>query len=238
MEKKSVVGIRLYLSRYHLWSSWFLAQKAKTIEINFKQEELLEKYIEHRAYVLSSVINTVSFLETHINEFYSDISESLFINYKGIQKSKARLISNLWKRGIPRTAKYSILDKYEIALDLFGNENFNSSKYPYQDVKSLIKLRNTLVHQESEWIYTSGSKIKEKDLTHRIEKSLKGKFDLNPLAGKGNMFFPDKCLSNGCANWAIKCSIDFVIKFYQKCKIKVSEVDYINKIKQKINDSE
>lgn len=233
MEEELIIGTRLYLSTHHLQSSWYLSQKAKNIELNFKQEDLLSKYVEHRAYILSSVINIVSFLETYINEFYSDISENMLSAFEGIQKSKAKLISKLWKRNIPRTAKYSILDKYEIALDLLSKVNFDSSKYPYQDVNSLIKLRNTLVHQESEWLYPAGSKIKEKNLTHKIEKSLEGKFNLNSVTGEGNMFFPDKCLGYGCANWAIKCSIDFVLEFHNKCKIKPPNENFIINIRDK-----
>jgi hypothetical protein len=45
---------------------------------------------------------------------------------------------------------------------------------------------------------------------------LQGKFNLNPLTGAGNPFYPDKCLGHGCAEWAVNSSIKFVDEFFEK----------------------
>jgi hypothetical protein len=37
-------------------------------------------------------------------------------------------------------------------------------------------------------------------------------FTLNPLMPT-NPFFPDRCLSHGCANWAVETSLRFVREF-------------------------
>ncbi len=55
----------------------------------------------------------------------------------------------------PRTASYPILDKYEIALELNGMDPISNSSNPYQDVKLLVDLRNSLIHYEPETIVGS-----------------------------------------------------------------------------------
>ncbi|GAI67178.1 unnamed protein product, partial [marine sediment metagenome] len=48
---------------------------------------------------------------------------------------------------------------------------------------------------------------------------LKGKFSLNPLAADSNTFYPHKCLSHGCAEWAVVSCEKFVTDFFTRMKI-------------------
>ena len=72
----------------------------------------------------------------------------------------------------------------------------------------LIDLRNMLVHFKPEW---DNDQKKHKE----VEKKLKGRFELNPFWPKNNpIFFPFKCLSHGCANWAVGSSMRFILQFF------------------------
>ena len=121
----------------------------------------------------------------------------------------------MWILGIPKTAHYSILKKYEIALTLTGKSSFDKGSNPAQNIASLIQLRNYLMHFEPEWIEIQPG-IGKNGVEHKFSKMLKGKFAENPMAQKGDSFFPERCFGHGCASWAITNSIAFTDEFFRK----------------------
>ena len=229
--KQYLIGIRSHLSTQYLFSAWSFTKHAKSIEDKYTSEEDLKTFfLDHRSSVLGCIIITVTFLEAYINEFFSDISANMLFDYPNISKECAEKLSLLWEHGIPRTAKYSILEKYEFALGKLSGKEFNKGISPYQDVKMLIKLRNSLIHFESEWVYNDPNKFGKKDLEHELEKSLKGKFQLNPITGSANPFFPDKCLGFGICRWGLSSSIKFVLDFWKLSNITPQSKDSIAKV--------
>jgi hypothetical protein len=120
----------------------------------------------------------------------------------------------MWKCYVLQKSNCSILEKYQKALTLTNNKLFETDTRPYQDANLLIFLRNDLVHYKPKTIKVPSSDDYVPDDIHRNEKRLRNKFALNPLVGAGNPFYPDKCLSHGCAEWAINTSIMFADNFY------------------------
>src|SRR3546814_9894743 len=96
---------------------------------------------------VSSVIVSTAFLEATINELFSDCADAHSTERIAALQTK-HLMGRLWEKGIPRTAAYPILDKYEIALELNDKSPIDSGTNPYQDVKLLVELRNALIHYE------------------------------------------------------------------------------------------
>jgi hypothetical protein len=113
----------------------------------------------------------------------------------------------------------STLDKYQIVLALCRRELFNKGKSPYQEVNLLRLLRNNLIHYEPEWVSSHPQKI---------EKQLMDKFELNPFFKKvkNSPFFPFRCLSHGCAEWALRSALAFVDIFYKRANIGPTKYDF------------
>jgi hypothetical protein len=109
-----------------------------------------------------------------------------------------------------------ILEKYEIALVLLRKPGFDVARSPYQEVSILAQLRNAIVHYQPVWVMGSSPNQAEKIAEHRFEKSLRGRFPLNPLTSDNKPFFPDKCLGHGCAAWAVASAISFADEFFAK----------------------
>lgn len=40
-----------------------------------------------------------------------------------------------------------------------------------------------------------------------------------PFTGKGNPFFPDRCLSHGCAVWAWNAALSFCDEFFDRVEV-------------------
>ncbi len=137
-------------------------------------------------------------------------------------------MAEMWKLEVPRTANYKILQKYQIALVLAQKQIFDPGNLPYQDVNLLVKLRNSLVHYEPEWVKSPASDDFGPDdiHTYAYEKKLRGKFLPNPLTGQGNPFYPDKCLGHGCAEWAVNSSVIFADAFFSRMGL-LSPYDHI-----------
>jgi hypothetical protein len=95
---------------------------------------------------------------------------------------------------------------------------FKKGQPPCQDVSTLIVIRNVLIHYKPAWASAEEEQADKKILSLQQEK----KFSLNPLiSGQSDPFFPDKCLSYGCARWAVNTSIQFVEEFFTKMGLPV-----------------
>ncbi len=218
---KDSVSIRMrsYLSIQHIQSAAFFTRCAFKIEKEYNGTFSEELFMQHRAYITSTIMLSVSFLEGTINELFSDIAGNHEASSTKFDTLTSNLIANMWKLEVPRTSHFNVLQKYQIALALAQKDQFDRGQQSYQDVNSMIKLRNNLVHFEPEWITCpAGDDFREEDI-HKFEKQLFGKFQLNPLTGQGNPFYPDKCLSHGCAEWAVVSSLKFTDEFFLRMKL-------------------
>ena len=119
--------------------------------------------------------------------------------------------------GFPRKARYSILEKYQFFLKLNGKEEFNKGENPFQDTQLLIDLRNRFVHYEPESIIHMSSTDKKQEDMHQVERDLRNKFEPIKLDSfQHNNFYPDRCLSHGCAEWAVETVLKFIEDFTTK----------------------
>lgn len=209
-----VVSMRHYLSIGHLSAALLFAKQCQDLEESAKSTPIdgTERRL-HAAYAVSSIILAAAFLEATINELFSDCADA--DSAERLSDLQARsLMGRLWGKGVPRTAAYSILEKYEIALELNGKPAIDPGAMPYQDVKLLVDLRNALIHYEPETIACHGV-----NQQHKFEKRLAGKFATNQLTGAGNPFYPDKVLGAGCARWAINAAVAFADEFFHRLGI-------------------
>jgi len=210
------IWFRTYFSIQHIQASALFARKAYQLEQQYSLNNAGTVLSEHQAYVTGAIFSSVSFLEANINELYSDCADSHQKN--GLDSQTIAIMGKLWNRGILRPAR--LLEKYELALDIASREGFDRGSSPYQDVKLLIELRNSLIHYKPETILARATPPSDVNELHKIEKRLKGKFQINPLAAPGNPFYPDKCLGHGCAQWAVNKSMEFADLFYVKMGVK------------------
>jgi len=67
--------------------------------------------MEHQATVTASLFMAVSFLEATVNELFADAADEA-PGRSWANLSVRDLLGRMWRNGVPRTASYSILDKY------------------------------------------------------------------------------------------------------------------------------
>jgi hypothetical protein len=214
------IRARMYYSLQHIQSAALFTRQCYQIESNYDGTFSDELIAEHRSYVTGAIFATVSFLEATINELFADTVDHPDGELAShLDSSTKLLMADMWKRGIPRTATYQIIEKFQIALTLARKTLLNTGRTPFQDAQTLIIIRNALIHYEPMWISVEEEGQADKRILSLQQKK---KFALNPLiTGQSNPFFPDKCLSHGCARWAINASIQFVEEFSSKIGIPI-----------------
>ncbi|WP_321420496.1 hypothetical protein [uncultured Methanomethylovorans sp.] len=203
-------------SNRHIRCACLCAKECDKIEREYEVGDTLDDYSllyeEDHAYASGSIISSVAYLESTINEFYSDCCDKADF-LKEIDHNILISLGSKWD--CDDFEKKNLLLKYELALMEITGKGFGKGVKEYYDVNDLIKLRNLLVHYKAYWQGDTANESKYK-VNH-----LSKKFDSNPFMKKtGNPFFPYKCLGKGCALWGIKTSIDFVAYFYEKIGVK------------------
>jgi hypothetical protein len=187
--------MRSYFSAHMLWASRNFASKAAAVEAQHDEDSKFN--LEHRAYVISAVMNAASFLEPMVNELFQDAADDHGTTGDGyiapLTSRTRELMSEWWAasgRGFER-----VLDQAQLLLVFAGAQKLDRGAQPFQDASQLVALRNALVHYRPEDVAA--------EVDHRFTTTLRSRFADNALmAGSGNAWWPDHALGAGCAGWA------------------------------------
>lgn len=201
--------VKSMMSPSLIQSAVFLAEEAKLLEQQHAGTpwgEVQEVFARHRSFVLGSLFSSVTFMEAAINEFISDATDTRQNIEESVGTDNTNWLSALWNSNFIRHT--SVLDKYQIVLEGLGRPRFDKGRNPYQDVATVVRLRNELVHYKPEFLAGPES-------GHWTD-SLRPKFAPNALfpAGSGNADFPGRLLGHGCAEWAAESSLSFADAFF------------------------
>lgn len=219
-KKKDTTVVKLHLAVLTHYSTWHIEAAvlfAKLSgDIEGKKTSGYGISFQYKACVSAAIVSAFAFLEATINEFFGGE------HYKAQRLSGEKpdpativIMSRLWKIGAFRNS--STFDKFQVALDIAQKEQFKKGSSLVANFNALRDLRNALVHFEPDWAPLSD----EVEISNKLQKRLKGKFSLCPdLKGKANPFFPDKCMSYGCAKWAVRSSLAFADEFFQRMDLK------------------
>lgn len=200
---------------YHLNSASINSKLAFDIEREYDKtestpEHIRQNYISH---VSTSIISSVAALESKINEHIVDnkihitkkilkLDNNFFSQFKQQIKPNKNVISQI-------SSITSAILKYKIINKIMYEDTKIENKTE-EAVNLIIKIRNALIHFTPEW---DNDLIRHKE----IETSVKNHFSLSPLYSDGSMFFPYRCLSADCAQWATTTSRSFIEKHFNTC---------------------
>jgi len=187
------MSVRHYFSLNQLDAACELALVSEELEREFSNVSVAEKTTARKrvqACSIGALISSVAFLEATINEVFADCHDGS--SPHGETYPNAKLLAELWAENVPKTASYSVLEKYQIALALADRPKMPRNEDPFQSADDLIFARNRLIHFEPETIHSTTPP--EKPKLQKIHARLRGKFEPNSLAQPNSFFFPDKAL--------------------------------------------
>ncbi|MFA4824902.1 MAG: hypothetical protein WC593_07055 [Methanoregula sp.] len=218
--EESAIRFRDCFSVRYIQSAALLCQLAFAIEQEYRgaKEVPADLQLRHEVFILNSVLSSVTFLESTINELYADVADEAYFFSDEKHEALLRLICEKWKNE-KNFDRAPLLNKYQKILLIAGKPPFDEDDPAFANLRSLIEIRNHLMHYKREWVVIgeSGSRETLEETTGgKFEKNLRKKFATNPFAQKKQPFFPDKCLGHGCAEWAVVNSLIFTDEFFRR----------------------
>lgn len=218
--EESPIRFRDCFSVRYIQSAALLCRLGFLIELEHRSADVVpaDILLRHEAFILNSVLSSVVFLESTINELYADAADEAYFFADEQHEALLREISEKWmnEKNFDRSP---MLTKYQKILTIAGKPPFDERDQAFANVRDLIEIRNYLLHYKREWVVIGeGQKSDpgEETTGAKFEKSLRKKFATNPLAHKNQPFFPDKCLGHGCAEWAVVNSLIFTDEFFRR----------------------
>lgn len=181
---------RLY--KQHLFAADHFASQAAVLEAREEGTLTDEEVCAHGAFVSGTIFSAAAFLETSITDLYLELQKLGQSEQRNMRRELA-MLPRVW----PEIIGAPLLHKYQLALSVADADQYNENRSPYFDAESVIRLRDSLLDYTPEWDDKRGRH-------HVLEKRLFGKFPPNPFASDNSPWFPDRCLSAGCAKWAVR----------------------------------
>lgn len=208
------IASRSYFSTVHLVGAAAAAREAHRLECSYTGEFTETIALPHRAFVISSIIGSAAALEAMINEAWSDAEELAGGSIDSVPRPTRAIMADLWNRGIPRTATYPILEKFDLAHVMIRQVGLAKGSHRWRDAAHVVLLRNALIHYEPTWQQhdmTAGASPPAADKRY---KTLRRRFAENPISGTGDPFYPNKLLGHGCAEWCFRSALTFADAFW------------------------
>lgn len=184
-----------------------MSRLANEIDSNGLQATDEEK-VQHLAYVSGSIMQSVAALESEVWSILNH-GPGHHLGSNGLDKKGAEILAIV----ADSLERQSILDRYDLALQLIKRKSLDHGRQPMQDAKLLIGLRNEITHFKSLWT----PEIDNKKLFQTLENK-----DSTPPSfyqKNGMNFFPLKCLTHNRAKWGLKTVLEFIDHFYSELEI-------------------
>jgi len=205
------ISYRWVLSPHYLWGATRLATKADEIEQRGPNREPAI-FNEHRNFVTGAIFSAVAFLEAVVNECLKDIVDGQPSYSTVINDDIRRCMAAVWDLTEDENrSTFKVLEKYELVLRCCGKDDFKEGAQPYQDANFVIRLRNKLMHYK-----TATHNVGDEE--DKFSRGLSARFVGNRLLAdlENVVFFPDLCLSSGCAQWAVQSVKNLADEFFQR----------------------
>ncbi|MCK9579956.1 MAG: hypothetical protein M0Q92_05835 [Methanoregula sp.] len=218
--EESAIRFRDCFSVRYIQSAALLCQLGFSIEQEYRgvRDIPAEVLLRHEAFNLNSVLSSVAFLESTINELYADASDEAYFFTDEKHEALLQRIHDRWTNA-KNFDRAPVLTKYQKILTIAEKPPFDEGDPAFANIRDLIEIRNYFMHYKREWVVVRegrAPKESEETITEKFEKVLRKKFAINPLAAKNVPFFPDKCLGHGCSEWAVVNSLIFTDEFFRR----------------------
>ncbi len=163
----------------------------------------------------TAVVMSIAATESQLNELFTGASDELSKSMRrrpreNVTPGAELRWARMWEHGIPGRG-YSALEKCQIALELADIPPLPSDRGSVQQFRALLALRNALVHAEPK--YEPHAPILQKD-RGKLEQLLADKFVLSTMTSPHAPFVWRRCLSAGCAKWAVETQTALMNDFY------------------------
>ncbi|MBF9325142.1 hypothetical protein [Mycobacteroides chelonae] len=192
------IGVREYFASELLWNANYLVEMAEAREAALLGEGFRGVDRVLRAQVVSSIFQSVAFLEAYANGVWGDAavadptSPPSIPQLTGLSTDALRRLKELWNTQRVERA-LSVVEKFQVALTCVNQDRIDMGSEPGQTVAAMIRLRNDLMHFKP--------KTNWSDEQHHLQQVLQPRLGVNPLTNSAP-WFPHQVLTPKCARLA------------------------------------
>ncbi len=211
-----IVGMSMqtFFSIQHVRAATYFARESARLQKRMKKSATtLQLSTPLKATVTAALFSSVAFLEATINEIYAEAEKENGL-LGSIDPNASKLIAYLWESG--EIDRASVMNKFSILLAAASRDPLDKGSKTCQEVKSLISLRNALMHYKSSWldIGTEGMVRKGALTNSGLIKSISSSFEWLPGSSRS-----DGWMSADCAIWSAESSINYANYFFERLDI-------------------
>jgi hypothetical protein len=211
------IGFQTFYSIQHIRAAAYFARRAGRLERRFDGDPTSRLLPAIQANVSGALFSSTAFLEATANELFADAATPGGGHLRGADPFAITVIARLGEKEAVDRA-YT-LDKFDILLSAAGWEPLDRAQRPAQDVVTLIKLRNGLLHYKASWfdsgtdnMVRAGSLAKSK-LVRELAVRFRARAHANPGA-------PDAWIGCECAKWAVQSSLKYADTVFDRLGVK------------------
>jgi hypothetical protein len=192
---------RVNLSVPHLISAATYAVQLRSIEAANTGKEFGEFWNDVFASATTTVFASVAALESYANE--------LFIDHQTVfPELWPEVMAKLWELYEQKPP----LEKFDFALVLKTGIALDRGANLYQDVATLIKLRNGLMHFKPEW-------FSEQEEHAKLSQALRYRATHSPLLPVQEPLFPRAWASYATSAWVVRSVLAFLLEFERRAHV-------------------
>jgi len=222
-DDESSIRFRDCFSVRYIQAAALLCRLGYRIEQDFVRNGEIsdEEYLRHEAFILNSILSSVAFLESTINELYADAADDAYFFTDEKNEILFNTIAEKW-RNEKNFDRAPLINKYQKILAIADKPPFDEDDPVFSDIRLLIEIRNYFMHYKREWVIVQkGEREEDSGETHgeKLERLIRNRFVTNPLVQKNQSFFPDTCFGSGCAEWAVQTSLAFTDEFFKRLEL-------------------
>lgn len=176
----------------------------------------------------TAVVMSVAVTEATINELLSSAEErQVHSPWIRAQNNISAAVLKKWADIWSSEERMTLIEKCQTMLKAANLQPLPEGKGSLQHLAVLIDLRNELVHSKP--VYRAhGRSVPQKD-RDPLERKLTGKFKPSLLVPKNHPFIWERCLSMGCAQWAVRTQLEFRNDLFRRLGINsIAEVPDFN----------
>lgn len=195
--------------RHLIASARFFAQRAQAVEKRAARAEPAASHagelVRQRSYVSGAILSAAAFLEASINELCLELHSVRARKRSGLPRRVHSMLGRFWSD----LERAPVLHRYQIVLTVADAERFDERRSPFLEADCLMKLHDALVHARVD-------RPEVRRQLRNLEQRLCNRFEPNPFAPEKGPWFPDRCLSAGCAEWAVRAADEFTDEFCKR----------------------
>ena len=212
------ISLKTYFSIQHIQAAAYFSRRTSRLERQHPTGTTSGAVrVVSRGYVSTTLFTAVAFLEALAGELYADADLPDGGHLATLEPKTRQLIAEIGL--VESVEKSPVMSKFDLLLRAANREPVERGTSPAQDVATMIRLRNELVHYKAAWfdVGTEGEVRPGNLMESKLVQQIRGRF--SPRAGSSGGLEADSWMGSGCTQWAVRSTIEYSDLMFARLRV-------------------